>query len=171
MLIGTGRGTELTGQSSRRCCFRGRIDVPKNEAIVDLTRSGPGRCARPSRSTPSRSPDPPERRTSVGAAQCSQDRGNLRLDTIPRRPCRHAIDVTSAGIPPPSTSTIVGQRPGSALPPASARQYGIMETLMPVRIGLFEPLSEEEFNALCQEKARKTDPTKVALLAEIAAGP
>jgi hypothetical protein len=46
-----------------------------------------------------------------------------------------------------------------------------METLMPVRIGLFEPLSEEEFNALCQEKARKTDPTKVALLAEIAAGP
>ena len=129
MLIGTGRGTELTGQSSSRCCLLGRIDVPKNGAIADLTRSGPGpgRCARPSRSTPSRSPNPPERRTPAGAAQCSQDRGNLRLDTIPRRPCRHAIDVTSAGIPPPSTSTIVGQRPGSARSPR--RWFGGTEAM------------------------------------------
>ena len=37
---------------------------------------------------------------------------------------------------------------------------------MPVKIGSFEPLSEEEFNALRQQKARKTDPAMVALLAE-----
>lgn len=41
---------------------------------------------------------------------------------------------------------------------------------MPVTIGSFEPLSEEEFTALRQQKARKTDPAMVALLAEVAAG-
>ena len=41
---------------------------------------------------------------------------------------------------------------------------------MPVKIGSFEPLSEEEFAALRQQKARKTDPAMVALLAEVEAG-
>ena len=41
---------------------------------------------------------------------------------------------------------------------------------MPVKIGSFEPLSEEEFTALRQQKARKTDPAMVALLAEVDAG-
>jgi hypothetical protein len=41
---------------------------------------------------------------------------------------------------------------------------------MPVKIGSFEPLSEEEFAALQQQKARKTDPTMTALLDEIATG-
>jgi hypothetical protein len=41
---------------------------------------------------------------------------------------------------------------------------------MPVKIESFEPLSEEEFTALRQQKARKTDPTMAALLAEIASG-
>ena len=41
---------------------------------------------------------------------------------------------------------------------------------MPVKIGSFEPLSEEEFTALQQQKARKTDPAMVALLAEVDAG-
>jgi len=41
---------------------------------------------------------------------------------------------------------------------------------MPVTIGSFEPLAEEEFTALRQQKARKTDPAMVALLAEVAAG-
>jgi hypothetical protein len=44
-----------------------------------------------------------------------------------------------------------------------------MESLMPVKIGSFEPLSEEEFTAL-RQKARKTDPAMVALLAEIESG-
>ena len=41
---------------------------------------------------------------------------------------------------------------------------------MPVKIGSFEPLSEEEFTALRRQKARKTDPAMVALLAEGEAG-
>jgi hypothetical protein len=41
---------------------------------------------------------------------------------------------------------------------------------MPVKIELFEPLSEEEFATLRQQKARKTDPAMVALLAEVDAG-
>ena len=41
---------------------------------------------------------------------------------------------------------------------------------MPVKIGSFESLSEEEFTALRQQKARKTDPAMVALLAEVEAG-
>ena len=41
---------------------------------------------------------------------------------------------------------------------------------MPVKIGSFEPLSEEEFTALRQQKAGKTDPAMVALLAEVEAG-
>src|SRR4051812_13399403 len=41
---------------------------------------------------------------------------------------------------------------------------------MPVKIGSFEPLSEEEFTALRQQKARKTDPVMVALLAEVETG-
>ena len=44
------------------------------------------------------------------------------------------------------------------------------EPLMPVKIESFEPLSEEEFPALQQQKARKTDPAMAALLAEIATG-
>ncbi len=44
------------------------------------------------------------------------------------------------------------------------------EVLMPVKIGSFEPLSEEEFHALRQQKARKTDSVLVALLAEVEAG-
>jgi hypothetical protein len=40
---------------------------------------------------------------------------------------------------------------------------------MPVKIGSFEPLSEEEFHAL-RQKARKTDPAMVALLAEVELG-
>ena len=42
-----------------------------------------------------------------------------------------------------------------------------MEIMMPVKIGSFEPSSEEEFYALHQQKARKTDPAMVALLAEV----
>ena len=42
--------------------------------------------------------------------------------------------------------------------------------VMPVKIGSFEPLSEEEFTALRQQKARKTDPAMVALLAEVETG-
>jgi hypothetical protein len=41
---------------------------------------------------------------------------------------------------------------------------------MPVKIGTFEPLSEEEFTALRQQKARKTDPAMLALLTEVEAG-
>ncbi len=41
---------------------------------------------------------------------------------------------------------------------------------MPVKIGTFEPLSEDEFAELRQQKARKTDPAMAALLAEIATG-
>src|SRR5919112_1348677 len=41
---------------------------------------------------------------------------------------------------------------------------------MPVKIGTFGPLSETEFTELRQQKARKTDPAMVALLAEIATG-
>jgi hypothetical protein len=42
--------------------------------------------------------------------------------------------------------------------------------VMPVKIESFEPLSEEEFAALRQQKARKTDPAMLALLAEVEAG-
>ena len=41
---------------------------------------------------------------------------------------------------------------------------------MPVKIGTFEPFSEDEFTALRQQKTRKTDPAMVALLAEVEAG-
>jgi hypothetical protein len=41
---------------------------------------------------------------------------------------------------------------------------------MPVKIGSFEPLSDEEFDALRQEKGRKTDPAMLALLAEVETG-
>jgi hypothetical protein len=41
---------------------------------------------------------------------------------------------------------------------------------MPVKIGTFEPLSEDEFHALRQQRARKTDPAMAALLAQIATG-
>src|SRR5215207_4381705 len=41
---------------------------------------------------------------------------------------------------------------------------------MPVKIKSFEPLSEQEFTALRQQKARKTDPAMAALLAEVATG-
>ena len=41
---------------------------------------------------------------------------------------------------------------------------------MPVKIESFEPLSEEDFTALRQQKARKTDPAMLALLAEVEAG-
>ena len=41
---------------------------------------------------------------------------------------------------------------------------------MPVKIESFEPLSDEEFHALRQQKSRKTDPAMVALLAEVEAG-
>jgi hypothetical protein len=41
---------------------------------------------------------------------------------------------------------------------------------MPVTIGSFEPLSEEEFAALRQQKTRKTDPVMLALLAEVETG-
>src|SRR4051812_37018818 len=41
---------------------------------------------------------------------------------------------------------------------------------MPVKIGTFGPLSEDEFTALRQQKARKTDPAMAALLAEIETG-
>src|SRR5215208_5163557 len=44
------------------------------------------------------------------------------------------------------------------------------ETLMPVKIGTFGPLSEAEFTELRQQKARKTDPAMAALLAEIDTG-
>jgi len=41
---------------------------------------------------------------------------------------------------------------------------------VPVKIGSFEPLSDAEFHALQQQKARKTDPAMAALLAEVATG-
>src|SRR5215210_7080999 len=41
---------------------------------------------------------------------------------------------------------------------------------MPVKIESFEPLSDDEFTALRQQKARKTDPAMAALLAEVEAG-
>src|SRR5215212_5348270 len=41
---------------------------------------------------------------------------------------------------------------------------------MPVKIGSFEPLSEDEFTSLRQQKTRKTDPAMVALLAEVESG-
>jgi hypothetical protein len=46
----------------------------------------------------------------------------------------------------------------------------VKEAWMPVKFGSFEPLSEEEFTALRQQKARKTDPAMTALLAEVATG-
>src|SRR5687767_10239850 len=42
--------------------------------------------------------------------------------------------------------------------------------VMPIRIASFSPLSEAEFTELRQQKARKTDPAMVALLAEVEAG-
>jgi len=45
-----------------------------------------------------------------------------------------------------------------------------METLMPVKIGSFEPLSEDEFQALRQQKTRKTDPAMLAPLTEVESG-
>src|SRR5215207_5641066 len=41
---------------------------------------------------------------------------------------------------------------------------------MPVKIGTFGPMSEAEFTALRQQKARKSDPAMAALLDEIATG-
>ena len=41
---------------------------------------------------------------------------------------------------------------------------------MPVKIESFEPLSDEEFTALRQKNARKTDPAMVALLTEVETG-
>jgi hypothetical protein len=41
---------------------------------------------------------------------------------------------------------------------------------MPVKIGTFEPLSEEEFTALQQQTGRKTDPAMIALLTEVETG-
>lgn len=41
---------------------------------------------------------------------------------------------------------------------------------MPVKIGSFEPLSEEEFTTLRQQKGRKMDPAMAALLDEVATG-
>src|SRR5687767_1032362 len=41
---------------------------------------------------------------------------------------------------------------------------------MPVKIDSFEPLTDEEFTALRQQKARKTDPAMLALLTEVEAG-
>jgi hypothetical protein len=41
---------------------------------------------------------------------------------------------------------------------------------MPVKIESFEPLSDEEFAALRQQKARKTDPAMLALLTEVETG-
>ena len=41
---------------------------------------------------------------------------------------------------------------------------------MPVKIGTFEPLSEEEFTALRQQTGRKTDPAMIALLTEVETG-
>src|SRR5215212_8790829 len=52
----------------------------------------------------------------------------------------------------------------------AAGQCGDGETLRPVKIGTFGPLSEAEFTELRQQKARKTDPAMTALLAEIATG-
>jgi hypothetical protein len=42
--------------------------------------------------------------------------------------------------------------------------------LVPVKIGSFEPLSEDEFHALRQQKVRKSDPAMVGLLAEVETG-
>jgi hypothetical protein len=53
---------------------------------------------------------------------------------------------------------------------SSAEPTRSMETPVPVKIGSFEPLPEDEFNALRQQKANKTDPAMVALLAEVGAG-
>jgi hypothetical protein len=41
---------------------------------------------------------------------------------------------------------------------------------MPVKIESFEPFSDDEFTALRQQKARKTDPAMLALLAEVETG-
>ena len=41
---------------------------------------------------------------------------------------------------------------------------------MPVKIGSFEPLSDDEFTDLRQQKSRKTDPAMAALLAEVGTG-
>src|SRR5215207_6268580 len=41
---------------------------------------------------------------------------------------------------------------------------------MPVKIGSFQPFSEDEFTALLKQKSSKTDPAMVALLDEIATG-
>ena len=41
---------------------------------------------------------------------------------------------------------------------------------MPVKINSFEPLSEEEFNALRQRKARQTNPVMAQLLDEVERG-
>jgi hypothetical protein len=44
------------------------------------------------------------------------------------------------------------------------------EPRMPVKIGAFAPLSEDEFAALKQRKGRQADPAMTALLAEVEAG-
>src|SRR5262245_23599458 len=51
-----------------------------------------------------------------------------------------------------------------------ARRYCHKDELMPVKIESFEPFSDEEFNALRQQKGRATDPAMVALLTEVDAG-
>src|SRR5688500_16930175 len=50
------------------------------------------------------------------------------------------------------------------------RPWSTREILLPVKIEFFEPLSEEEFRALQQQKARTTDPAMVALLTEVETG-
>jgi hypothetical protein len=42
--------------------------------------------------------------------------------------------------------------------------------VLPVKIGSFEPLSDDEFTALRQQKVRMTDPAMAALLTEIESG-
>jgi hypothetical protein len=60
--------------------------------------------------------------------------------------------------------------PGSLDRAATERQSSNKEPQIAVKIKSFEPLSEDEFTALRQQKARKTDPAMVALLAEVEAG-
>jgi hypothetical protein len=53
---------------------------------------------------------------------------------------------------------------------ARAREFRNGKRLMPVEIESFQPLAEEEFTGLRQQKARKSDPAMTALLAEVATG-
>src|SRR3712207_4109923 len=59
---------------------------------------------------------------------------------------------------------------GSCIESKNALSRDTEEISMPVQIDTFEPFSEDEFNHLRQQKARKSNPMMDELLSEVASG-